>query len=72
MSYSACDPIRMMLLKLVLSLEGIGALIRVTVRKVWVSLSESCPYQALFRRVYENLALSREGLVRVCPTPLRC
>ena len=67
-----CDTIRLKLLKLVLSLEGIGALIRVTVRKVWISLSESCPYQALFRRVYENLALSREGLVCVCPIPLRC
>ena len=60
-----CDTIRLRLLK-------IGALIRVTVRKVWVSLSESYPYQALFRRVYENLALSREGLVRLCPIPLRC
>ena len=53
-----CDTIRLKLLK-------IGAQIRVTVRKVWVSLSESYPYQALFRRVYENL-------VRVCPIPLRC
>ena len=60
-----CDTIRLKLLKLVLCLEGIGALIRVTVRKVWVSLSESYPYQSLFRRVHENL-------VRVCPIPLRC
>jgi hypothetical protein len=53
-----CDTIRLKLLK-------IGALIRVTVRKVWVSLSESYPYRALFQRVYENL-------VRICPIPLRC
>jgi hypothetical protein len=53
-----CDTIRLKLLK-------IGALIRVTVRRVWVSLAESYPYRALFQRVYENL-------VRVCPIPLRC
>ena len=53
-----CDTIRLQLLK-------IGALIRVTVRKVWVSLAESYPYRALFQRVYENL-------VRLCPIPLRC
>ena len=43
-----CGTIRVKLLK-------IGAQIRVTVRKVWVSLTESCPYQSLFRRVYERL-----------------
>jgi len=53
-----CNTIRLKLLK-------IGAQIRVTVRKVWVSLSESYPYQQLFRQVYENL-------IRLCPTPLRC
>jgi hypothetical protein len=53
-----CGTIRLKLLK-------IGAQIRVTVRKVWVSLSESYPYQQLFRRVYDNL-------VRLCPIPLRC
>ncbi|MBU0718231.1 MAG: IS1380 family transposase, partial [Planctomycetes bacterium] len=53
-----CDTIRLKLLK-------IGAQIRVTVRKVWVSLAESYPYRAIFQRVYENL-------VRVCPIPLRC
>jgi hypothetical protein len=67
-----CDTIRLKLLK-------IGAQIRVTVRKVWVralpalnrhcrSLSESYPYAALFRRVYENLALAFRGF----PIPLRC
>jgi hypothetical protein len=53
-----CDTIRLKLLK-------IGAQIKVTVRKVWVSLSESYPYQQLFGRVYENLK-------RFCLTPMRC
>jgi len=53
-----CGTIRLKLLK-------IGAQVRVTVRKVWVSLSESYPYQRLFRQVYENL-------VRLSPMPLRC
>jgi len=53
-----CGTIRLKLLK-------IGAQIRVTVRKVWVSFSESYPYQKLFRQVYQNL-------VALCPIPLRC
>lgn len=53
-----CGTIRLKLLK-------IGARIRVTVRKVWVSFSESYPYQQLFRQVYGNLVL-------LCPIPLRC
>ena len=53
-----CDTIRLKLLK-------IGAQIKVTVRKVWVSLSESYPYQQLFKQVYENLR-------RLCSIPLRC
>jgi len=48
MSQSRCDTIRLKLLK-------IGALVRTTVRRVWVSLSESCPYQRVFAQVYENL-----------------
>ena len=43
-----CDTIRLKLLK-------IGARILVTVRKVWVSLSESCPYRRIFAQVYQNL-----------------
>jgi hypothetical protein len=43
-----CDTIRLKLFK-------IGAQIRVTVRKVWVSLAESFPYRALFEKVYANL-----------------
>ena len=44
-----CQTIRLKLLK-------IGALVRVTVRKVWVSLASSCPYAGLFRRVHERLS----------------
>ena len=33
----------------------IGAHVRVTVRKVWLSLSSGYPYQALFARIYESL-----------------
>lgn len=43
-----CDTIRVKLLK-------IGAQIRVTVRRVWLSLSESYPFAALFRQVYQKL-----------------
>ena len=63
-----CQTIRLKLLK-------IGALVRVTVRKVWVALSESYPSQPLFRQVFENLGrvlASSEGPTRVIPPPLRC
>ena len=60
-----CDTIRLKLLKARPEPRRIGARIRVTVRKVWVSLAESFPYRALFQRVYENL-------IRRCPLPLRC
>jgi hypothetical protein len=53
-----CDTIRVKLLK-------IGAHLRVTVRKVWVSFTESCPYQSLFRKVCDHLC-------RQPPFPLRC
>jgi DDE family transposase len=53
-----CETIRRKLLK-------IGALVRVTVRKVWVKLSSGCPYAAVFRQVHANLA-------RLVPRPLRC
>jgi hypothetical protein len=43
-----CDTIRLKLLK-------IGAVIKVTVRKVWVSLSEAYPFQETFRQVWHNL-----------------
>jgi hypothetical protein len=43
-----CDTIRLKLLK-------IGAVVRVTVRRVWFSLAESYPYQDVFGRVFANL-----------------
>jgi hypothetical protein len=58
LAQAQCGTIRLRLLK-------IGAQIRLTVRKVWVRLSEAYPYQELFRQVYANL-------VRLCPIPLRC
>jgi hypothetical protein len=48
MARARCDTIRLKLLK-------IGALVRTTVRRVWISFSESCPYQRVFAQVYENL-----------------
>jgi hypothetical protein len=53
-----CGTIRLKLLK-------IGAQIRVTVRKVWVSLAESYPYRDVFHQAYEHLR-------RLRPMPLRC
>jgi len=48
MAQARCDTIRLKLLKL-------GALVRTTVRRVWISFSESCPYQRVFAQVHENL-----------------
>jgi hypothetical protein len=58
LAQAQCGTIRSKLLR-------IGAQICVTVRKVWVSFSESYPYQRLFRQVYANLVV-------LCPIPLRC
>src|SRR6266853_3859906 len=43
-----CSTIRLKLLK-------IGALIRITVRKVWISLAGGYPYVDLFRQIHEKL-----------------
>jgi len=43
-----CTTLRLKLLK-------IGTLIRVTVRKVWVSMAGGCPYAERFRQVYAQL-----------------
>ncbi len=48
LAQARCDTIRLKLLK-------IGALIRVTVRKIWISLADSYPSPSLFRQVCENL-----------------
>ncbi len=43
-----CDTIRVKLLK-------IGAVVRVSVRRVYVALSEAYPFRAVFARAWENL-----------------
>ena len=48
MATARCDTIRLKLLKL-------GAQVRVTVRKVWVSFSQAYPYRQLFYKVLANL-----------------
>jgi hypothetical protein len=48
MEKAQCQTIRLKLLK-------IGAQVKITVRKVWVSLAEGCPYQELFLRAHANL-----------------
>ncbi len=53
-----CQTIRLKLLK-------VGALVRVTVRRVWVHLASGCPYAELFRRVHAKLS-------GVPPIVLRC
>jgi len=58
MSKARCDTIRLKLLK-------IGAQVRITFRKVWVSMSQSCPYRRIFQQVYGNL-------VGAHPISLRC
>ncbi len=53
-----CHTIRLKLLE-------IGALVRVTVRKVWVHLASGCPYAAAFRAAHVRLSGTR-------PIVLRC
>jgi len=48
------DTIRLRLLK-------IGAVIRVTVRKVWIALSEAWPWRELFGQVYDQLTSWRKS-----------
>jgi hypothetical protein len=52
-----CDTIRLKLLK-------VGAQIRVTVRRVWVSLSQSWPYRSIFAMAYRQLRNLRPMLLR--------
>jgi hypothetical protein len=44
-----CSTIRLKLLK-------IGAVIRISVRKVWIALASGYPYAALFQQIYARLA----------------
>jgi DDE family transposase len=48
MAQAQCETIRLKLLK-------IGALIQVTVRKVWVRLASSCPYAEVVRKAHTKL-----------------
>ncbi len=48
MAKAQCDTIRLKLLK-------IGARVRVTVRKVWVSFAEGYPYKKLFSQIFRNI-----------------
>lgn len=48
MAQAQCQTIRLRLLK-------IGALVQVTVRKVWVRLASSCPSANVFREAFHNL-----------------
>jgi DDE family transposase len=52
-----CMTIRLKLLK-------IGALVRVTVRKVWVKMSSGCPYAEVFRQVHADLSRRRPVMLR--------
>jgi len=61
LAQAQCGSIRLWLFK-------IGALVRVTVRKVWVSLSSACPYRQVFTQVYDNLRRARPTV----GPPLRC
>jgi len=61
MAQAQCGSIRLWLFK-------IGALVRITVRKVWVSLSSACPYRETFIRVYDNLRAAQP----TASTPLPC
>lgn len=49
MAQARCDTIRLKLLKL-------GGVVRISVRRVWISLASSCPYQLVFARALENLS----------------
>jgi hypothetical protein len=57
MARAQCQSIRLRLLK-------IGALVQVTVRKVWVRLASSCPSADVFRQAFRNLDRSRPVIPR--------
>src|SRR5262245_66181882 len=54
LAQAQCGSIRLWLFK-------IGALVRVTVRKVWVALTSACPYREVFAQVYANLRRAAPG-----------
>jgi hypothetical protein len=57
MAQAQCQTIRLRLLK-------IGALVQVTVRKVWVRLASSCPSANVFREAFGNLDKLRPVVMR--------
>src|SRR5262249_41720718 len=57
MARAQCQTIRLRLLK-------IGALVQVTVRKVWVRLASSCPAADVFRQAFSNLDRLRPVMSR--------
>jgi hypothetical protein len=57
MAQAQCQTIRLRLLK-------IGALVQVTVRKVWVRLASSCPSAEVFRQAFGNLDRLRPAILR--------
>ena len=57
MAQAQCQTIRLKLLK-------IGALVQVTVRKVWVRLASSCPSADVFRQAFTNLDRLRLVMLR--------
>ena len=60
LAQARCDTIRLKLLK-------IGAIVRVTVRRVWFCLASSCPSQAIFAQVFDNLCRWQLPLARAAP-----
>ena len=58
MAQAQCQTIRLRLLK-------IGALVQVTVRKVWVRLASSCPSADVFRQAFVNLE-KRQPVILQC------
>ena len=60
LAHARCDTIRLKLLK-------IGALVRVTVRRVWFALAEGYPYQAVFTQVFDNLTRWRSPAPQALP-----
>lgn len=56
MAKAQCGTIRLKLLK-------IGAQVRISVRKVWVSFAESYPYAELFKQVFENIRARPPGYI---------
>lgn len=56
LSAARADTIRLKVLK-------IGAVVRVTVRKIWISLSQSYPWQETFAKIWQNLTAWRRPAI---------